>query len=135
MAIFHSVRFCARSRSIVRDLKLLPTIWYFRGLPSHCCPSTFTLKCLHYFTTLSSLDTYPYMANHLDLPLLIQFLLLSRFKRFLSSEGGFLPFNVTLHIHLIILISLRSNLNMSASFTAQVLLPYSLTLLAHARYT
>ena len=73
--------------------------------------------------------------NHLNLPLLMQFLMLSRQKCSFSSENAFLSLKVTLHINLIILISLRSNLNKSDSFTAQVSLTYSMTLLSHAWYT
>ena len=96
----HSGRFCARSQLIFRDFKSLSTTGYqvFRDLPFLCCPST-TIS-LHFFTTLSSLhlSTWP---NHLNLPLLMQFLILSRPKHSLSSEEGFLCFKVVLHIHLI----------------------------------
>ena len=112
MAIFHSFLFYARSRSILRDLKSLSTTWYqvFPGLPFLCYPSV--TVSLHFFTTLSSLhlSTWP---NYLNLPLLMQLLMLSRPKCSLSSEEGFLSFKVTLHIHLIFLISLCSNINLS----------------------
>ena len=75
--------------------------------------------------------------NHVNLPLLTQFLMLARPKHSLSSEEGFLSFKVTLDIHHIILMSLRStDLNKSISFTFKVSsLPYSLTLLTHSWYT
>ena len=134
MAIFHSVRFCARSQQIFRDLKSLSTAWYqtFRGLPFLCC-SSITIS-FHFFTSLSlHLSKWP---NHLKLFLLItmQFLMLTRSKCSLSSEEDFLSFKVILHIHLIILVSLCSNLNIYVSlllpnfYTCNTCLVYTLSI-------
>ena len=85
-----------------------------------------TLETTQYlFTMLSTLhlSTWP---NHLNLPLLMQFLKPSKPNHPLSSEEGFLSYKVTLSNHFIILISLCSNFNKWASFTAQVSLPYSI---------
>ena len=116
LLISHSVRFCARSQSIFKYLKSLSTTWYqvFRVLSFLCYPST-TIS-LHFFIKLSSLhlSTRP---KHLNLLLLMQFLMLSKPKRSLSSEEGFQSFKVTLQIHLIILVSLHFNLNKSDSFS------------------
>ena len=54
---------------------------------------------LYFFTTLSSLHLSTWQ-DHLNLPLLMQFLMLSRTKRSLNTEDGFLFFKVTLRIHL-----------------------------------
>ena len=74
--IFHSDPICARSRSIFGDLKSLSMTWWqvFRGPPFLLLP--LKLYILHFITTLSSLhlSTWP---NHLNLPLLMQFLTLS----------------------------------------------------------
>ena len=131
MDIFHSVWFCARSRSILRDVLLLSTDWNHvcRNLPFLCCPST-TIQYL----CISSPRYHHCISLHgqttsILMPLLMQFILLSSPKHSLSSKEGFLSLKVTLHIHLIILH------NKSASFTAQVALPYSMTLLTHVWYT
>ena len=89
---------------------------------------------LHHAIITASLYIWP---NHLNLPLM-QYLMLSRPKRSLTSEEGFLSFKVTLHIHCIILIIILFVLEpqfKSASFTAEVSLPHSITLLTHAWYT
>ena len=87
------VRFCARSRSIFRDLKSLSTTWYqvFRVSPFLCYPTTLSQ---YFFTKLYSLDLST-RKTHLNLPLLMWFLMLLRPKRFLSFEEGFLSFKVT----------------------------------------
>ena len=43
VAIFHSVRFCAKLWLILRDLKSLSTTWYQVFLPFNCCISTASL--------------------------------------------------------------------------------------------
>ena len=91
IAIFCSVRFCAKSQSVSRDLKSLSTTCskVFRGLPILCCPLT-TIS-LHFFTTLSILHLFTW-PKHLNLPLLMKFVMLSRPKRSLSYDEGFLIF-------------------------------------------
>ena len=112
MAIFHSVPFCTTSQSIFRDLtskNLVPSL------------STSTLSLLSLNNYISAFLQHTInTAKHLNLSLLIQFLMLSRSKCSLRSEEDFLSSKVTLHIHLIILISLCYNLNKSPSFTARI---------------
>ena len=115
----------------------LSMTWYqvYRGQLVLCCLSTTTYKLFPHIFTMQSplhLSTWP---NYHNLLLLTQLQMLSRPKRSLSSEEGFLYFKVTVQIHLIILISLCSNLKKSASFTTQVSLSYSMTFLTHDWYT
>ena len=119
--------------SVFRDLKSLSTTrnQVFQGLPFRCCPSL--VISLHFFTMLSSLHLFT-PSNHLNLLLLIQFLMPSSPKRSLGSEEGFLSFMVTC-TSILYYIWLCSNLNKSASFTAHVSLPYNMTLLTLAWYT
>ena len=128
MAIFQLVRFCAGSRPIFRDLKSLSTTWYqVFEVYSFFVPPQELYRCI------SSPRCHHCISLHgQTISICLLSLLLSRPKRFLSSEEDFLFFKVTLDIHLIILISLRPNLNNSASFTVQVLLSYSMTLQTHA---
>ena len=107
MAIFHSVRFCAKSLSmtwypVFRDLLLLL-------LPLNNYISTF----LHHAIITASLYMAipPQSASSNEVPNAIKAQTLPKFWRRL------LFFKVTLPFHIIILISLRSNLNKSASFT------------------
>ena len=76
-----------RSRSIFRDLKSLSKS--SEVYPFFVAPQQQLTISLHFFTTLSSLhlSTWP---SHLNLPLLMQFLMLSMPKCFLSFEEGFL---------------------------------------------
>ena len=75
---------CTRSWSVFREWKSLSTTRYqvFQNLPFLCCPLT-TIS-LYFCTMWSSLhlSTWP---NHLNLSLLIQFLMLSRPKHSLCS--------------------------------------------------
>ena len=108
MAIFHSVWFCARSWSIFRDLKSLSTTWVpslWRSTLSLLPLSNYISALLHHAIITASLSTWP---NKLNLPLVMQLLILSRPKRSPSSEEAFLSFKVTLHIYLIILISMQT---------------------------
>ena len=67
------------------SLSLLPQINYISAFFHHL------IITVHLFTR----------PNHINLPLLIQFLMLSRSKRSLSNEEHFLSYKVTLYIHII----------------------------------
>ena len=123
MPIFHSVQLCAKSRSIFRDFKSLSKTRYqvFWGLPFSISPiNKYISAFLHHaiITTvhLSIWVKPPQSVSSNAVPNAIKAKTLPQFWRMLPI----LQLKVTLHIHLIIHISLCSNLNKSASFTAQV---------------
>ena len=115
IAIFYSAQFCARSWSIFRvpkSLSMTGEVYPFFVTPQQLHRS------LHFFTTLLwLLWTSLYKAKPSQSASSNAVPNAIKSKQSFSSEEGFLSFKVTLHIHLIILMSLHSNLNKSASLT------------------
>ena len=88
--LFFMLAWIKRVLNGFRDVKSLSTTWYqvFRGLRFICCPfNNYIPAYLHHAIIIVSL--------HGNLSLLMQFLMLSRPKRSLSSEEGFLSSKVT----------------------------------------
>src|SRR2546426_1042876 len=104
----------------------------FKPLPAALAPSTTSPLQPE---TQSSTFLHSTCPNHLNLPLLTTSDTPSISKRFHSSSIFTLIFNCTLHIHLIIQLSVLSNLRMSSSFSADVSLQYTKTACTHALYT
>src|SRR5206468_12797627 len=77
---------------------------------------------IHFFTHSSS-DFLITCPNHLNLPTLTPSDTESTPSCFLNFSGATLSFNLTPHIHLIIILSVLSRRCISSTFTGQVSLP------------
>src|SRR5580693_3812366 len=118
----HFTLFCATSLCNSRSLMSFPTHSFhvFLPLPLGLLPSTTTFLHSDTQSPCSFLSTCP---NHLSLARLTNSEILSMFKRPLNSSVGTLSLNDTLHIHLIIILSVLSSLFISSVFIGQVSLP------------
>src|SRR5208282_1354229 len=99
----------------------------FLGLPGPLPFRLSTTICLHADTQSSGClrSTCP---NHLSLPRLTTTETHSMSSRLNSSALAFLSLSLTLHVYLIIILSVLSSLCISSAFIAHVSLPYTITL-------